>query len=767
MEVLDFKYNEEYELQVKSAKDINLSWAKFRVRANKIAAEEYCDYTCPKGGELKVYNCDTAALEVIPEENWGHSRPVFFETNVYSFCLRLFNVQKNSEPRFFHKDKSVENLFNGFWAGDEFVLNGNIDFLNQPGRFEFKFDYTSADGVQHKECIAFDVVSPKMDTKADLNTLIKELKSEYDNLVFRYLTLTCQQFDLGKEANNDLIWLSVFRSIVEAYVLAVQYIINSPHNKTYSNLEYQKPDRIKKWNNLLAERFRNDEAANAEKSYSSYYRVEQIESTNDTVENRFVKYSIDRIYDKLDNVVIRIKGQDVSTSEVSDLEDYLKNLDVLRRNSIFRGIGRFQGFRQESMVLQQRNGYAQVYRYWFLLQNGLDLIHGETSVGVQPVWKLYELWCFLKVKKSVAEVLGIDLNKAEDLEKFVSEKSDKHFDPFSGGDLTGTVIYTNPLNGDKVEVGYQYSFFTKGNIHSVTVEQKPDIVMHIHKKSGISLTYLFDAKYRVCGDGEIVSEEDYDYPVEDTLNQMHRYRDAIYYTDKNNTFAKEVVGGYILFPGRMQEEVYLEQLRAEKYDKLPYYLRSIELVNIGAFPLLPNENSGLLLRAFLEKILVSSDVKEQIEESIPQRGLYYSPENEGISVIVGCVKNDSHHDWILRNLKYNLRLDKNRKGAVNLKNDYANAKYLILYKLGNTESKEIYRITDDYNVMTSDELAEMGYPEPGGKMYLVLGISKDVEPVLKDRVWDLSGDLIDTSEGSPRLIKYVNLFPPEWVEEIE
>ena len=47
---------------------------------------------------------------VIPEENWGHSRPVFFETNVYSFCLRLFNVQKNSEPRFFHKDKSINNI---------------------------------------------------------------------------------------------------------------------------------------------------------------------------------------------------------------------------------------------------------------------------------------------------------------------------------------------------------------------------------------------------------------------------------------------------------------------------------------------------------------------------------------------------------------------------------------------------------------------------------------------------------------------------------
>lgn len=163
---------------------------------------------------------------------------------------------------------------------------------------------------------------------------------------------------------------------------------------------------------------------------------------------------------------------------------------------------------------------------------------------------------------------------------------------------------------------------------------------------------------------------------------------------------------------------------------------------------------------------VGSDANAQIEDSIPQRGMYYSLEDEGVSVIVGCVKNDAHHDWILANMKYNLRLDKNRKGAVNLKSDYANAKYLVLYRQGDTHSDEIYRLTGDYDVMTSDELSGMGYPEPGGKMYLVLGIEDSAEEVLKSRGWDLSSDLIDTSEGSPRLIKYVNLLPPEWVENI-
>lgn len=767
MEVLDYTYNDLYRLEVKSAKDIYGSWKKFRVRANTIRPEEYCSYECRTGGSLRVFNCDNSTLEDVVQENWEHARPVFFETNVYSFCLRLFKVKEGTEPRMMHQDKSVEDLFTGFWTSDGYVLNGNIDFLNQPGRFSFRFAFTSSDGSSHEECISFDVVSPKMDTKHDLNVLIKELKSEYDDLVFRYLTLTCQQFSLGKEVNNDLIWLSIFRNVVNSYVAAVRYILFAPHNKDFINTEFKKPDRIKKWSNQLSERFKEDESENAERAYASFYRVEQTESTNDTIENRFVKYSIDRICERLEKVVRKIKTQDASASEVSELEDSLKALDALRRNALFRGVGRFQGFRQESMVLQQRNGYAQVYRFWILLQNGLNLIHGETSVGVQPIWKLYVLWCFLKVKRLVADVLGLDLHNPADL-AYVDDKSEKHFDPFNGGDLTGSVIYTNRDNGDRIEVGYQYSFSQKGSgIRSVTVEQKPDIVMHIHKKSGITLTYLFDAKYRVLGDDDSASDSVIDYPVEDTLNQMHRYRDAIYYSDGDNKgFAKEIVGGYILFPGRLNEKDYLSRIEAGEYDKLPYFLKSIEYVNIGAFPLLPNEGSGLLLRSFLERIIVGSDANAQIEDSIPQRGMYYSLEDEGVSVIVGCVKNDAHHDWILANMKYNLRLDKNRKGAVNLKSDYANAKYLVLYRQGDTHSDEIYRLTGDYDVMTSDELSGMGYPEPGGKMYLVLGIEDSAEEVLKSRGWDLSSDLIDTSEGSPRLIKYVNLLPPEWVENI-
>ena len=45
-------------------------------------------------------------------------------------------------------------------------------------------------------------------------------------------------------------------------------------------------------------------------------------------------------------------------------------------------------------------------------------------------------------------------------------------------------------------------------------------------------TYFFDAKYRLR-DTTILHMNGLDVPPVDAINQMHRYRDAIYYKGKN------------------------------------------------------------------------------------------------------------------------------------------------------------------------------------------------------------------------------------------
>ncbi len=638
MELLRYDYGDSYTIQASST-DIAASWKKFKVRARKLPPEEYCDYAMASGGKLRIYNADTSQLEEVEEESWHNARPVFFEDHKYNLTLTFYDATE--EPRVIHPNKDVEAMFSSVHTSrGEYILNSNIDFLNQPGHFALKFEYHNAEG-KHIHKVEFDVLSPKLDTKDDLNVIIQQIRQEYGDLVFRYLTLTFQQFEIGHEANNELIWLSVFKQIVDSYVRSVRFIIHQPHNKMRQIEEYRKADRIKSWTPQLEERFVNDRKINAEKAVRRYYRTERTEATLDTRENRFVKYTLESIGERLARLLDRI-GESSSDSEIENLKDKQRELQTLRMNSFFRGIGRFDGFRQQSMVMQQRSGYSQVYRYWIMLQNGLDLIQGETSVGVQPIWKLYELWCFLKVKQLVCKVLGIDPLNKEHILKYIHEDTLNAFDLFNGGTLSGGITYINPKSEDRVEVGYQYSFSRSATaeMRSATTEQKPDIVMHIHKHDrDITLTYLYDAKYRVKGDGDEQVKNVIDEPVSETLDAMHHYRDAIYYGRRGEKrFSKEIIGGYILFPGRMDEHKLLEKMRNGDKD-LPYFLRSIEEVNIGAFPLLPNEDSGLLLEDHLRKVLLDETVLEQIEDSVPQRGLHYTHKDVSEKLVyVGYVK---------------------------------------------------------------------------------------------------------------------------------
>lgn len=764
MKVLDYKLDNLYHIQVQTH-DIRNSWDKFCARITH--PERYCKYSANSNGTLSLYNYETGLIENIENGTWDHSRPVFYETCEYSFVISFANIFKGTVPHIIHENALVESLFNGIESRDEYILAGNINFLNQPGRFSLNFSFTTADGKSHNETLSFDVVSPKLNTKDDLNTIIKEIKSEYDDIVFRYLTLTYQQFSLGKEANNDLIWLSIFKQIIDNYILSIKHIINRPHNKHTSKVEYLRADKIKKWTNRLAEEYKEDFGKDSSKALSKHYRNEVIDSTFNTVENRFVKYTIECIHERLGNVFKQIENRrDTSDNEIKRLQHIKNSLNSLRQNSLFKTVGKFEGFRQESLVLQQRSGYSQIYRYWILLQRGLDLIDGDTSVGVQPVWKLYELWCFLKVKRMIAEVLGLDMHNPEHLQ-YVHEDTTNTTNPFVSGDLTGTVKYDNPKNGDVIEVGYQYAFTHRGThdgFRSMTVEQRPDIVLHIHKKGDITLTYLFDAKYRVQGDDNPSEGAVEDYPIEDTLNQMHRYRDAIYYSNESNTnYSKEVVGGYILFPGRLEEPKCQHLLDIADYDskELPYYLRSIETINIGAFPLLPNETSGYLLKKFLEKIIVREDTRTQIEDSIPQRGLYYSVENNGINILVASYKDDNHQLWIQRNRKFGLCIDKNNKGILKLNSDYANIDYLLLYKNEDTKTQYLYKIIGDPSVTTYNDMIKLDLKVPEGNLFLLYSLDTQIDTRLIGRKFDIDEEFETKTDGTPYIINYINLFPPE------
>ena len=718
MDVLLFE-NSEYRITI-STGSIEYAWARFARRV-KNDALTYCDYRsnvpgkltllCPKDRKFELKELDAE----VEQNDWKKKHPVLFETCEYQFAVELKDVFDTNDtrrlPKVRHQMKSIGEAFKFYKSGTHSgILVGTIDFLNSPGKFLFSFDYHNKDGQLINRNLEVYVASPKLDTKNDLQKITSLINEEYENYVFDYLTLTFSSFTLAKsERNNHIIWLSIFKGVVDEYFKYVKFIMSRPNNRTIRKVFYSRPEKIKHWSNRQAEMYRNF----GKDAESHFYRNEQTENTTNTRENRFVKYTLRVLGKKFNEVFGEVSSlyKDMDEEEKATLTQYSILFKRTHGDEFFKKVGEFEGFQQESSIMQQRTGYSQIYKSWLMLKNSLDLVDGKTDIGMKKIWELYEIWCFLIMKRLIAKVLGIQLN---DKERVHEDKSEM-ITTLLKSEMTHTIKY-DAFNGDTISLEYQHTYnrHSKEEMKTTTTEQRPDIVVSIKKPDGFTLTYLYDAKYRVQDDvseGELDDGEDIDvadYPLPDAINQMHRYRDAIYYSMKEDVRprGKEIIGGYILFPGRTE---------GDKIDNR-YFYQSIKKVNIGAFPLLPADKEHKddyvqcdLLEKHLREILLENSVMEHIKDSVPQKGLAYSiaPEDENMLVLVGYCK--SHEQWqkVLSNKLYYARAGM-VNGSLRLVPGFEHCKYVLLYD--KDKQKSLYKLADvGPRLVSGAELQKKGF----------------------------------------------------------
>lgn len=770
MEVLKFIHTD-YEVIVRT-QDIAYSWERFRGRIissqTSESPEEYCRYTSKDNCSLCIYNPITKSKNILVEGIvWDKLWPVIYETCRYQIRILFHGVDEEMEPEVRHVRKDIEDSFfcdTELQGASEKSLTGDIDFLNEPGVFKLDFTYKK-NGKTYDSFVTFDVVSPKLDTKGDYKTLLSEVNEEYENVIYRYLSITVQQFSRGL-VNNDSTWMSAFQGVIEDYVKNVKRIIQNPHSQIVKHRASCKAEQMKYWTPAMEERY--GEVKSEGKLEEYYFSFDETHSTYDTMENRFVKHTLVHIGKRLNAIISTVLNCSQEYLSVRHREiwiGYREDLSKLARHQFFRSIGRFEGLSQESLVLQSRNGYQQIYKDWLKLKRGIDFYDGAANIGTLQIWEIYELWCFIKMKRLVAEVMGINPNMP-DYEKLVTEPKGTLLNPFTNSSLEHVVEYRYPSasendsterkeqlamhEGDIVTLHYQHTFNRRsGNnddgmgINTATTEQRPDIVLNIRKDSGETvLTYLYDAKYRVINDKRLdrdfeqqdIDEEMImpggDYPPTDAINQMHRYRDAIYYSKEEPYRSKEIIGGYILFPGRGNDE----------YIKRRYYSESIRSVNIGAFPLLPNKSD--LLKSHLHEILMTYTSSEiHVSKARPQRTLAYVTEEEKAAmmtedlVMVALTGSKEKRQWTFDNQWYNIPLDK----IANM--PWMQAKYLLLYCKGEKQVGNICKIVrSKHDVWTGGKLIDNGYPgKPSHPAYFMIRIIKpsqtDID--LRDAIFDI------------------------------
>ncbi|MHA2854253.1 DUF2357 domain-containing protein [Paenibacillus lautus] len=590
---------------------------------------------------ISVFSPETGALTPwkVGEKSW----PLFFETQSYEL------VVEKKQPlalTFHHDNASVRQAIKPLGNS---ILSGILNFQNEVGLSDLGLRLNGQVVFQ----LQLEIFPSKMDYKEDYQMILDDVNRQIYNLSFDFLRKTYHLTGLKETKHQSLTeFFAILQHVFEQLVQAVERIQTSPNYKLEKEMRRVEAARVKKTGkeniayltkhpHLLRQ---DDKIGFIPVNGQSLYPTHALEMKRriqyDTMENRFVRWVLERISKKLKELKSRLSGsarmQDpLLMKRMSSMQNQLQRLLKLD----FLNVG---GMKQlsVSLVLQMAPGYREVYRNYLMLMKGLSIQSDLFRLSMKDLAQLYEYWCFLKIHDLLSqkyELLKQDIIKVQRSGIFVTlDKS-----------ASARMVYRNPSNGEIFTL--YYNALPKGD-RSATLGQKPDNVLTLKKNDAtVEYKYIFDAKYRINPAYEGTPYFDkykQPGPEEDDINTMHRYRDAIVYSDKHEQeYERSMFGAYVLFPYHDEE----------KFREHRFY-KSIELVNVGAFPFLPNSTE--LMEEFLDELIKDSPEKAY-ERSTRPRGTksYYQDKLADKNVLVGSLKEPSQLELALELNFYHIPLE--------------------------------------------------------------------------------------------------------------
>ena len=679
--------------------------------------------------------------------------PVLIKCRDESIILKAFRIAG-------HEDESL--------APNENLLYGEINFHNQVGQTDFAIEY-SVNGESSLLSFSTEVLSYKMDYRQDLRRIISDIEAEYSMLSYAFLKQTYLSFQAKSGKSTDLIWWQIFQGCYNSIVEATRIIINSPKLRLQTTTRYERAERMPYIGPDLENEF---EEFKSEPNH--LYRTEEMFLSKDTVENRFLKHVLKEVHRRFNVVREHIKESlNVNDSKIgADLERMSDILFRLSKHPFFKSIGRFRGFSQDSLVMKKSRGYSSIFKSWVLLSCGYELEEGVHRLEVKEISELYEIWCFIRVKnmvqdilkdKAVAETTGKELTSGFIRQLKYGSQSEVRF--VQGEVELASLMYNAQTEEDSDNDKAPESAIK--DTKTFTTVQRPDIVLRLSKtEDSIQYTYLFDAKYRI----QDRRKNGVDVPPPDAIDQMHRYRDAIYYSESpDKRLKKEVIGGFVLYPGSLDKTQYLNS----------FYHKSIEQVGIGAFPLKPGreilaEDGSLLLDPNSSESVLYEQLKswlndEQshihlLENAIPQRGLQYESaimDYLDDVVLIGYLRYKDLKEkgyYVVRRKTES----SSRSGEVVPSRIVMNVQHVLLYsgKKGHWLFEGLYDLKDETSIPEytnrKELVSKLGYPNGEDADYLLYWVDYNRPSSLKieDGRWQeiLSSKLESKTDKSPEFM---------------
>lgn len=522
--------------------------------------------------------------------------PLFYEQRDYEVYIEY---NKNDDVRFVHDNPNVSRKVQPR-GGNYPVLGGIINFSNDIGFSTLSLEVNGKVAIS----VEIEVFPLKIDYQKDYRAMLQDITEEVYNLAFgmiqkTYQTLSITDKDVDKQSPVE--YIALFEYIYEKLQNAMTVIESYPHNKLEKHTELVQENKVRKCDKDTV-KWMCKHPNHAYRAENGRIRFEKAQVTKkhvtvDTFENQLVKHILESMQRKLGLIRSMYLKNTEGMYEKNVSEELMRRLDAwtgyLNQKTTFsflRNVSTLSQTKSMSLVFAMAPGYRELYRCHLMLQKGLTLFGDLCRLSLKDVALLYEYWCYIKLNRLIADK-GYKTRKGHPISVdrgglFVTMKKGTE----------SIVRYENPDTGDKITLAYNREYTRSKNGPILT--QKPDNVFSLVKDTdGAKYEYVFDAKYRID-----MAYEGSDYkkkygtagPLEQDINTMHRYRDAIVHKNKKGDFyERDMYGAYVLFP-------YDDGETFKDHD----FYKSIEEVNIGALPFLPGETD--LVDNFLS-ILISDD----------------------------------------------------------------------------------------------------------------------------------------------------------------
>ncbi|MBP1947122.1 restriction endonuclease-like protein [Virgibacillus litoralis] len=585
--------------------------------------------------------------------------PIFFENRVYQLVVTPKNEKNLS---FYHEHPGLRKSVTKVGDHTHRLLMGNLHFQNEVGFSTFEIHDGSNDLLK----VTMEIFPIKLNYKEDYKKLLDEVNEEVYNLAYHFIKKTFLGATTSFAAQPS--WSEFYR-LFDAHfarlIKSINVIERQPHHHLKTTYRKVRGDQLKKADSTgrnylrkkphLFHEVQNGIKLGEQNVMPSHGLNVKKQLSYNTLENQFVKWMMKRLVNKLEDLSNVIQNslhpyqQNNNEELLAKIYKMKAELERRLKTQFWRQIKQLNRSVM-SLVIQMAPGYRDVYQIFLTVSRGL-VLHGQLyNMSVKDVATLYEYWTFIKL----GQILGSKYPMiSQDIIKIRRDGLFVQLDQSASAKR----VFKHPVTNERITLHFQ-----KLDKNLPTVAQKPDSMLSIEKKGkGYSYHYIFDAKYRVdfATEGTYYQNKYHQPgPLEEDINTMHRYRDALVVKEEG-PFERYAFGAYVLFPW-FDEEAY------EAHD----FYKSINDVNIGGFPFLPN--STRLVEQFIERLIERNPEELQKEGILPKGTLEEWQSSLEEKVLIGKVNSKDVYQEFLQNKNFSISLHY-------LKTGWQEARYIGLY----------------------------------------------------------------------------------------